>query len=287
MRNYLILFVGLFLISNTYANFNSFEPVDSNCRPALVNAAYYPTLTMKIKSDLLSGIWEHQFAIAESVSDMKEICEFLDNGQLKRTTIFDNGHAMVNYNTWRIEETEGEALLVIYDEEIQEEIYYHVSQNCEGVVLTDVNTLEKTFFAFSKAIKPTALKSIQLMVAGEWSSDHHTFESEKCKAEHKGTHFIDFNFDADGRFTRVVGNQTDSVIAKGFWEISKDGNYLMLSFSTNGTLEGVYTTQYARLRQLNGREMVIEHSLTTVGEFEDSFQSADQLFTFNRAVTNF
>ena len=286
MKNLLSLIVFLFSISSSYAGLNAFSPLESKCRPALTNSIDCLSQVERIQADLLDGLWLHELTKGKEGLGLKELYEFEEFGQLKRTAIFENGHSETNNHLWKIEEIEETAFLVIFDSELREELYYKVTQNCEGILLTDVVNYENTFLSFHREANFSELENIRLRIAGHWTCSKEPFDPRDASVKLEGA-FLNYEFDLNGQFTRIMGDAKQKVEEAGFWELSNDGNFLLLKFSKTGLKSDAYTTQYIRLEKVGVNQLEIAQTLTTVGTYASIFCSKQKKILLNKELSSF
>jgi len=286
MKNLLLLFAFIFSISNSHAGLTSTSLIEGKCRPALVHAIDCLSQKEKIQADLINGVWLHELIEDTERVSLKEVYEFEELGQLKRTVIFDNGHSETTNHLWRIEEVEDKAFLVIFDSELGEEVYYEVTQNCEGVLLKDIVNYEMTFLSFHREVNYSEIENIRLRIAGHWQCSNETFDPKDASVKLEDT-FLNYDFDLNGQFTRIMGDADQKLEESGFWQVSNDGDFLLLKFSKTDSPSDIYTTQYIRLEKVGVNKLEIEQTLTTVGAFASIYCSKQKTFLLNKVLSSF
>lgn len=287
MKNLLLSFL-LLLCTSVLAETASQSAFDGNCRPFITSAPHDTAPLEFLEMDMLHGIWQSKLAL----SNMEIIYHFNPLGRLEQTVIYADGHAATITQEWELEDQEGIIFLTIKDRDLGESISYAVEQSCEGLILTDANSFEETILYYRPKVANALLENFRHRLNGHWQHQGYPFDNAD-ESEHTGTPepmaeaFLDYNFNLDGTFIRWMGNSNRVLEERGFWELSADGNYLVLHFSKDGAVEEIYTSQFVKLYHLDGTQMQIEQTLTTVGKAEQLFGTQQKMLVFDKGENSF
>ena len=201
-----------------------------DCREAYTNS---PDLSQKVRvaNDLVESIWlvnrnDHKETVSRII--------FHDFGAADQIMSNTDGSTVYFRSQWTLEEYNNALFLVIshLDGENRTNMY-RVFQTCNGIDLTDIGSLERLSFVHQgkKETQKIALMSQEL--TGEWISSTYAFDLAKTMDD-CGTFqpmkdaFLQFSFRGDGTFARSMGNRGVALRENGFWDITEDGQYLLM-----------------------------------------------------------
>ncbi len=201
-----------------------------DCREAYTNSTDLNQKT-SVANDLIESIWLINHNDEKSLSNKIIFHEF---GAADQIVLTENGTYAYHRSQWTLEEYNNALFLVIshLDGESQTNMY-RVFQTCNGIDLTDIGSLERLSFVHQgkKANHQIDLMSQQL--TGEWLSNSYAFDLT-TSMEDCGTFqpmkdaFLQYSFKGDGTFARSMGNRGVTMRENGFWDITKDGRFLLM-----------------------------------------------------------
>ncbi len=116
-------------------------------------------------------------------------------------------------------------------------------------------------------------KKLSASLIGEWANTLYPFDLDRNDNRAMAGAFLYYRFNADGTYSKSLGNSEAQLEEVGRWEISNDGQYLIMH--TKKTKK----TSKARIKFIMFDEMVLEHSLKVSDE---SFCTNLKDFYFSR-----
>ncbi|MEO1517756.1 MAG: hypothetical protein AAFV95_22225 [Bacteroidota bacterium] len=284
--NLFTVFLVLLLSSELFAG-NGIRK--SSCRLSLFQSEDMP-LQLRVENDLLNGVWVEDFDEDNVVTRMERIFQFRDFGIMEEVAIYDDGNTIHRQHFWKLDIRDGRIYLDIADDNLMEVMLYEVEQTCEGIILTDLSTGQPSYFEYSEKQPDIYVTALFHNFVGHWNVAAYPYEIKTAAQEDAncGTEtpmpgaYLELNFKSDGTYTKWMGSEEAESVERGFWEISDDGQYLVFHVSKEGTPESVYTTQYARIKDVRTGKFYLEHSLTT-SDVEGLFCTDFKTFSFQRA----
>ena len=270
--------------------FSGVPTTEDGCRLTL-NQPDWISKELRVEQDLLEGVWIEDLDDFDVATKMERIFQFRDFGVLDEIAIFDDGNTSYHHHLWDVVSIDGRVYLDIIDNNLDDQLRYEVEQNCEGLVLTDVVTQDIIFLNYSGKQPDFFVVALFHNFVGDWMHTVYPFELKGAHAEACGTSmemegaYLRYQFREDGSYTKEMGNAEIKSIEQGFWEVSKDGQYLVFYVSKDGRPETVYTSQYARILDARLGKFRIEHSMTT-SDVDGLFCTAPKAFSFERFHPN-
>jgi len=131
----------------------------------------------------------------------------------------------------------------------------------------------------STCVDTSELTHLQEALVGEWANSLYPFEINRNGGEPMAGAFLYYEFNADGTYRKSLGNSEAQLDEIGKWEISADGEYLLMYTDTYEKGRKVKKTTTARIKFVMYDEMVLEHPLNVSGE---SFCTEKKDFYFSK-----
>ncbi len=244
----------LFLIASSWLA----EPTHAgNCRDHVLYRNKDLSAAQLVKQDLLSGVWTY----IDSEGKLNTL-QFLDYG-IAEILISDKGQKTVYVDLmWRVEEFDGAGFLILTNKDMKDFSLLKVSQNCEGMIWTNVTSREVTALKYEPPANLGHLNKVKSNLFGEWSSITNPLDDTKLTGSttpdfDEGA-YLNYSFEADDTFTCQYGNNTSNNVESGTWKLSPDGKFLIL-FTNKLNGKKVQDVRTARLKQADGHFLFFEH----------------------------
>lgn len=207
-----------------------------DCRKYVFNTGLNFTSSQLIWHDLTSGLW------TQSQADGSERrFQFNESGQADIFEADAQGQLSYESVNWRVEETAGRVFLLIDNGREANEAFFRVKQTCDGIVLLDLESMEEeamTYLPFESAKRIGVLNEHLL---GEWTNIGPALEDGASGLK----------FKADGTYC-----QLGKAGAQGKWEISKDGQHLVLRPVCEKPGEFTLPVTY-QIKELDGHGLIM------------------------------
>ncbi len=276
MKSTLMTFIGLLVVFFSHA---AQLPDHDNFRCRSTYEEIDPSLSLaeQVRADLTSGLW-----LDESSGDfVQEMISFEPCGQAE--WIRENDHQLYQKETatWSIIEQNSDLMLILRRPSRQP-LFYSIAPNCEGIVLTNLESQEILSYTYVETKTAARLNDLRDGLIGKWENMlpqvklQATGNPEIPTITLEGVRVI-FDFKANGRFQKSIISKDDvSYQENGHWELSKDGKYIYLhcSDSENGPV-----IQAVKIKFFDLDELVLEQPLAVVGQ---SYCTDNQYFYFNK-----
>ena len=242
----------------------------SDCRHEFTSAIPYGSELLRVQKDLLNGIWTEDIDQMDNLNGMKRVLQFNDFGLLDIVNVYSNGHTVYENQDWRLEALGNHVFLILYDHTLQEELIYEIEQDCAGIHLVNIDNYEHKQLIYSPALPTASIKGIRTSIIGNWSHSSYPFDIvdnlEDCGTyEPMNGAYLNYTFNEDGSFSSAMGSDMVDLQEVGFWEITKNGHYLVFHLSRDGSPEEVYTSRYVKLLHADDWALSLEQALTTSG----------------------
>ncbi|HFA47905.1 MAG TPA: hypothetical protein ENJ95_02665 [Bacteroidetes bacterium] len=143
-----------------------------------------------------------------------------------------------------------------------------VAQTSEGILLTSPDSKETVLLGYRPLKPANYLAAIKANLIGEWTN----VTALEGKAANKAGSFIYYSFNKNGAFSFRYGYQNEVREKSGTWDISKDGQYLLLNDAGAGI-------KVVRIEQIDGHGLTLEQVMKS-SELNDFFSSKNKTFTF-------
>ena len=224
-----------------------------------------------IEHDLVNATWT---ATAQNGSERNYL--FTQEGLLQILSTDAHGNKSYQSTFWRVAEFDNQPFLVLSDDHRKEKLL-EVAQTCEGLTLIDVVSKSKLLLDYQPLKSSPKLNLARAYMVGEWTNVT-AFETTKNNSK-AASGYLNYRFSADGLFTCEFGDNKEKVIEKGAWEISKDGQFLLLHISAKDDIETITGTAVIRIAQVDDHGLVLEQVMKTssVNEF---FEATNKTFAF-------
>lgn len=185
--------------------------MDLSCR------AYKPDLSMGpekiIAYDLTHGLWLPEGKHSTTI-------QFNDDGTAIQFSE-ENGTSSVSFMIWSVSSVDGLPQLSTISSADGSLQQYVVTSDCEGMNLLNTNTWEVQKLLYRPMVASSKLKELKADLRGEWTA----YASEPRRGQPQA---VRFQFSNDDTYTRLLDMGGTEIPERGVWELSKDGNFLLL-----------------------------------------------------------
>ena len=142
--------------------------------------------------------------------------QFNQDGTALRFSVLD-GQPAISFMTWNVKAVGAFVQLSIINNGDASAHQYVVSSACGGINLAHTTNGQMQFLRYHPLAGAAKLKELKANLKGEWTA-------YSGQALTGAPRVVRMSFDENRRFTRRLNTGTGS----GFWELSKDGNFLLL-----------------------------------------------------------
>jgi hypothetical protein len=236
------------------------------------------TLSEQIAHDLVQGVWTADLPSAKD-EKVRTILQFDEAGQLDRMELQPLGNYLRKRYSWKVEVSGDDPVLLLYDLDAGRQSRFDLKQTCDGLELTDLQSGRQLSLVFHAHADSTELTNLRRNLIGEWANSLYPFEMGRNGNRQMAGAFLYYRFNADGTYSKSLGNSEAQLDETGEWEISADGEYLLMHSDEFQGGRKVKKTTVARIKFVMFEEMVLEHSLQVSDE---SFCTEQKDFYFSR-----
>lgn len=229
--------------------------------------------------DLLNGIW-----VKKDLNSYSETTfHFNETGSVD--IIFDSNQSLGTYTHahWEIEEHDQQAFL-IWKEHNEKERLLKIDQTCDGLILTNILNAKSYSLIYLPKAKREKLISIHKGLTGSWTNGSYPFDIAKNDTDCGSIEpiegaFLKFSFNKDGSYSKEWGSSTTQFNEIGIWEISADGEYVLLKAQSEDNTHESIKTYLAKIKMVDMDMIVLEQSLVSP-DTENTFCTKNKDFLF-------
>lgn len=224
--------------------------------------------------DLINGLWVN----VNEDNFIQESYHFHPSGEVIQLSQTPEKHFNNQVLSWELQHQESSIELVLTDQFGNNQTY-EIAPNCEGILLSEDNS--STIFKHQNTLDDKILDDKKQALIGEWENILTKVELEALgnpeipKVSLQGVR-VQITFQANGNFNKaIVTAEGVSFEEKGKWDISKDGEYILLHCADNDQP----MTQAVKIKHLELDELVLEQPLAIIGK---SYSTTNKYFFFNK-----
>jgi len=140
--------------------------------------------------------------------------------------------------------------------------------------LTDTSNTEAP--TGNDSAKTAQAVKAEASLIGRWENPYFVLESG-TNGQDTNARSLKYHFREDGTYTRTLGGAETQIEETGTWEISKDGNQLLMK--SRSVCDGKVVTTAAAIKHISMDELVLEHTICVAGVI---VASEPQEFYFNK-----
>lgn len=228
------------------------------------------SIVQLIEKDLTLGTWTNTVSNGNENTYL-----FTEEGLLQILVTDKKGFKSYESTFWRVSVFDNQPFLVLSNNNREEKLM-RVDQTCNGLTLTDMVASDVMLLDYQPIRASKKLNLTKAYMVGEWTNVTaiETNQPEKAFGAH-----INYQFEADGTFTYDIGNNDFEKSKKGTWQISKDGQFLLLHVAEGDNLETIEETQVIRIAQVDDHGLMLEHVMKS-NEVKEYFNGTNKVFAF-------
>ena len=241
------------------------------CRDYLSKVDKGLTTLENIEFDLLNGKWS-----LNETSDNETVFLFDENGTAHQFDKDLAGHTSYQALFWDVAFLKGQPILKLTEMDHHEK-WMNIEQTCSGLTLTNLYGKEILNLDFQPFTAPKKMDKVTASLMGDWANVTELEPSDEA-AKTQGV-FLNYYFESNGHFVHEYGNSESSVTEKGQWELSRDGQFLLLHVfecSEPNLAQGV---KVVKVNHLDGHALVLEEVMKE-SQLSQFFDSKNKVFTF-------
>jgi hypothetical protein len=254
---------------------------ETSCRQYVVRGDF-ASQKARMAADLTSSTWSLQTNRLENASGQMI---FHDFGVADEIITYADGKMAYERINWTIEEYNGAVFLVVTHVQKQKQTnLYRLTPTCAGIDLTDAASQERIQLLYT-GTKLAAVRNMAQYLTGAWTADAYPFDIAQTMDD-CGTFepihgaFLQYAFWDNGTFVKEWGNAGVSYREAGYWDITADGEYLLMHVNNQNNQE-VQRTDVARISQMGHGTVQIEQALVD-GHQNDQFCTGVKTFSLTR-----
>lgn len=272
MKRWNIVLLSFLLSWNIQAT-ATFGGGDNNCRLNVTNNAFELGLEKQLEADLLSGIWT-KTTYTEQEKTVKTSLQFNTAGLVGILSECTSGCEHFDNRIWHVEVRDGQTYLVFTNVNAEKENTYLVKQTCKGLTMTNTANQEVTNLDYTPVQMARQMKLTTNTLKGNWK----TFVTPEDMPAAKGA-FLQYELKSDGSLVKTFGGKKiKSVVQNGYWQVSPDGEHLMMHIADE---YNHYTTVAADVSYLAFDELVLG-DIPTTSEVEAQYCGDLESFYFHK-----
>ena len=244
------------LVSSMCAWANPGEKPSFNCRTALADSNSKVSYDKQIEEDLLSGTWVQEGYHAGTRDEKLYFFQFNQFGAVDFLEFCKKSGASKHKTlSWRVELQYESPVLILRNKASGLEQAFEIEQTCKGIDLVNLLNGESKHLEYKPQLSIRKLAAIKAELAGEWGKSG-------ISLENAGSVNLRYRFDSNGTYSKLLEGSQLSISEQGNWELSKDGQFLILTGT--GAKRNSKNTEFIRIKFLQLDELVLEQKL----EFE-------------------
>ncbi len=252
---------------------------ETTCRQYLIPGDF-ASQKARMAADLTSGTWVLQTTRLENATGQMI---FHDFGVADEIITYADGHMGYERVNWTLEEYNGAVFLVVTQVQKQTNLY-RMTPTCAGIDLTDAASMERIHLLHTGS-KLASVSKMDQYLTGAWIAETYPFDIAR-EMDDCGTFepirgaFLQYAYWDNGTFVKEWGNAGMSYRESGFWDITADGDYLLMHVNSQNNKD-IQRTDVARINQMGNGTIQIEQALTD-GQQNDQYCTGVKKFSFAR-----
>ena len=245
----------------------------TKCRDYLSEVDENLTAVKLVEMDLVNGKWT---AVGNDLSTLTYL--FGENGTLHQFNEDRSGNTSYGQLFWNVITMDKKLVLKLTAID-HDEKWMNIEQTCEGITLANLSGNEILTIGYQPFSVPKKMDAMENSLLGEWTNVT-VLQTTSEPAKTAGA-YVNINFDTNGSFVHEYGNRATTVIEKGQWEISRDGQFLLLHIHESNEPISSNGVKVIKINQMDDHGLVLEDVMKEggVGHF---FDTKNRVFTFIR-----
>ena len=194
---------------------------DSGCRTPFTSSNPNISLTQKVGLDLIHGLWANETKVNGNKTLSRTLMQFDAKGSMSWFQIHASGEQQFSKYAWRVELIQEEPILILKNMETKQESYYFLTHTCLGIELKN-DHLNELINLKHHPLSDKKVNSIRQQLVGKWKNSFYPFEivtagtDDSYKKPVEGA-FFQYEFKADGTFSRSFGSTKKNIMELGSW----------------------------------------------------------------------
>lgn len=220
-----------------------------NCRTAVLKTSGKLSFDKQIEEDLLNGIWVEESLSSKTGDESMYFFQFNQFGAAELLE-FSQKKGTSKYKTlsWRVELNYEDPLLVLRNKHSGMEQAFQIEQTCKGLDLVNLISGELKRLTYRPQLDAKQHDALKASLAGEWGN--RTINSKAPQALS-----LSYQFKKNGTYTKKLKEKNGIITEQGRWELSRDGQFLMLECN------GAKKAELVRIKYIELDELVLEQKL--------------------------
>ncbi|MCF8238338.1 MAG: hypothetical protein K9I85_09310 [Saprospiraceae bacterium] len=277
MKKMFLITLMMLIVATTFASTPGLD-----CREAYTKN---PELAEKARvyTDLVESNWQINWQNGQGKAGQ---IIFHDFGAADQILANGDGTFVYHQSQWTLEEYNNALFLVISHLNGDNQTnMYRVFQTCDGIDLTDIGSLERLSFKFVGKKGNASVDHMSQNLTGEWISSGYAFD-QATTMDDCGTFqpmhdaFLQYSFRGDGTFARALGNKGMTLREIGFWDITDDGQFLLMHVK-DASGNQILRTDVAELIHMQDGSFTLRQALVNKDK-NDLFCTQVKEFGFTR-----
>jgi len=197
-------------------------------------------LRASFEQDLLTHVW--RTSVLGDVSNLY----FQDDGIV---LVVSTGSEAVDSYLWSVTDDKGQNVLAFYSPAGNKE--FSIAPTCNGISAAAHGKSTPLAISTDEMLSIKQLDFLRLQLAGTWYAE---------TSRSRGVNSVPFSIalNQDGTFTMTNGPDTYHARQEGIWQLSQDGQFLILHTPQYIGDEKKYVAESIRLRSVDFEDMVID-----------------------------
>ncbi len=262
-RNSLLVILLLFIWQGAYSLDSS------NCREVINLQSSHIASKWIVEKDLIEGLWWGE--LRGVVSSF-----YFNKSGLLLSISDDYPYGPADEKLWNTHEIDGKIFLSI---STGDRYYlYRVMQNCDGIILTDVNNHNHFRLAYQGAKKH---QNFFHDLIGSWNAVSYPFTLSGDKPEIEGAK-LSYKFNEDGTFQRDIQSAIHHYQESGIWHLTEDNQYIVLYYFEDNPKQ-TYQSEVIRILNKDFGHLDLEYVIKSKDNSE-LFGTKAKMNTFEKEI---
>jgi len=232
-RDFIIAFVVFFLGTATILQATAIQ-----CERLEEFGAVYDV--SRVADDLVSGSWDVR------VSGAYGTMYFREDGSADHINTYLDGKQIATC-AWSVTIERGEVIAnLTYPDGKSEK--FALTPTCDGYAVRNIYGKNGTMWKITEQDE-RMLEQSRLQITGHWES------AGSSKRDRQSA--MVWEFDRNGKFRMAMAPDYTHSIMEGIWDLTPDGNNVMLFFTATGAPEAVYAREILKIHGLDFEDLVL------------------------------
>jgi len=210
--------------------------------PECERLSYYDTgdLRMSFQRDLVSHVW------TSNVLGAAATLYFQEDGSL---IVVPESTSRIESYLWDVAIQDGQAMLQIIQPDGK--LIFGTAPTCSGLCISQAGKCVMMFAGEAEDLSVEHELFLETQLSGTWK-----YTSGRVNKRSMPLEFT-LTLNADGTFTMASGPDSYHSLREGVWQVTPDGEYLILFTSMDGNSGPYYAAEYIPIRSVDFEDLVI------------------------------